>query len=118
MQLVSPTPAGTIEAASAFLSKAQAAAGTVINQPSMTSMNALAGGIIAARKAAEELFLAPPRSEFQDLIAARQQVLEGQGLLKQAATLIVAPGNETQVSTLARDAWNVFENVFEILEND
>jgi hypothetical protein len=122
MQLVSPR-FGTIEAAQTFLNAAQGAAATVSNGPlTPDTPKVLAEGARQAANAAAELFMAQPRSDFQDLVFARQLALEGKDLLEQAIVAygqeLPAPIAEENVQRLAREAFNIFEGVFEILEND
>ena len=120
MQLVSPAP-GSIASARVHLGKAQGHAGAVIGWNGDIRSH-LEGGVAAAKRAASELFLAEPRSPFQDLVAARRQVIEGQQLLQQAFAAFTSPqmGPDPMpyVKQLAREAFDSFENVFEILDND
>ncbi|MCW2928711.1 MAG: hypothetical protein JWM86_2679 [Thermoleophilia bacterium] len=120
MQLVSPRP-GSLGAASTYLGKAQGFAANVSNDPTHAPLQNLTDGVKFAKLAAAELFLAEPRSEFQDLVLARQLVIEGQGLLEQAIkvqTTQFGSHQPAQVKQLAHDAFNVFEDVFEIIQND
>jgi hypothetical protein len=123
MQLVSPIPGGTIAGAIHHLSAAQGAAADVTNSPLSPDTHArLVDGVRSAKLAAAELFLAEPRSQYQDLVAARRDVIEGQQLLEQAIEAfgqeLPAPIVEARVQQLAQDAFNVFEDVFEALYND
>jgi hypothetical protein len=122
MRLIQPFPGGTVEGARAHLVNAQGFAANVSNAPEVDTLTNLTQGIASAKKAAAELFLAPPRSDFQDLVAARQHVLEGAQLLGQAVTLLTTYGGVDsplpQVKSLAGDAFDAFENAFEIIDND
>ena len=120
MQLVSPAP-GSLAAARTHLVNAQGFAANVANSPSTNTLSNLQQGVQQASRAASELFLAEPRSPFQDLVAARQQVLEGKQLLEQA---ISAWGSAhgvdptPHVKQLAGQAFDAFEGAFEIIDND
>ena len=120
MQLVSPAP-GSLAAARTYLVNAQGAAANVSNDPEVDTTKHLYAGIAAAKRAASELMTAQPRSDFQDLVAARQHVVAGQQLLEQA---IAAWGSAhgvdhtPRVKQLAGEAFNAFENAFEIIDND
>jgi hypothetical protein len=121
MQLVSPAP-GSLAAARTYLVNAQGFAADVSNAPEVDTASKLAAGIQQAKRAAAELFLAEPRSDFQDLVAARQHVIEGQQLLEKASALLFnwAGLNSPlpHVKQLAGDAFNAFESAFEIIDND
>lgn len=121
MQLVSPAP-GSVAAARTHLVKAQGFAANVSNAPEVDTTANLAAGVQQAKRAAAELFLAEPRSPFQDLVAARRHVLEGQQLLEKAQKLLVSWGGLNSplphVMTLASDAFDAFESAFEIIDND
>jgi hypothetical protein len=124
MRLIQPLPGGTVEGARAHLVNAQGFAANVSNDPTVDTLKNLTEGVVSAKKAAAELFLAPPRSDFQDLVSARKQVLEGAQLLQQAVSVLLnqggAPGVDPtpHIKDLASQAFNTFENVFEILDND
>lgn len=125
MRLIQPFAGGTVEGARAQLVTAQDFAARVSNDPtSPATLTNLTEGVRAAKFAASELFMAPPRSEFQDLVAARQQVIAGQQLLQQAVSVLLnqggAPGVDPtpHVKSLAGQAFNAFEGAFEILDND
>jgi hypothetical protein len=120
MQLVSPFP-GSLAGAREKLVAAQGFAANVVNDPYNKAVENLTSGLQAAKAAAAELFLAEPRSPFQDLVAARRQVLEGANLLEQA---FYAHGSAQgvdplpRVKALAGQAFDAFENAFEIIDND
>jgi hypothetical protein len=120
MQLVSPAP-GSLAAARTYLVNAQGFAANVSNQPEVDAVKNLELGVQQASRAASELFLAEPRSPFQDLVQARRHVLEGKQLLEQA---ISAHGSAhgvdptPRVKQLAGEAFDAFENAFEIIDND
>lgn len=124
MRLIQPLPGGTVEGARAHLVNAQGFAANVANAPTVDTLKNLTDGVASAKKAAAELFLAPPRSEFQDLVAARQHVVEGAQLLQQAASVLLNQGGAPNVDPtphvklLAGQAFDAFENAFEILDND
>lgn len=124
MRLIQPMPGGTIEGARVHLGNAQSFAAKVSNDPTVDTLKNLTEGVVSAKKAAAELFLAPPRSPFQDLVLARQQVLEGAQLLQQAVTVLTSFGGELpadptpHVKDLASQAFDAFEGAFEILDND
>ena len=123
MQLVSPMP-GSVAAASAYLGNAQQFTANVLNTTVATPdiPNDLANGMAQALRAANELFMAQPVSEFQDLVLARRHVIEGAQLLDRAAEAYAEelpmplPFEHTQA--LARQAFDKFEVAFEILQND
>lgn len=120
MQLAAPRP-GSIAAASTLLGKAQSAAASVAYRPMESPLQHLTDGVKYAKLAAAELFLAEPRSQYQDLVFARKLVIDGQQLLEKAIkvqTTQFGVQQPEQVKALAYGAFNVFENVFEILEND
>jgi hypothetical protein len=125
MRLIQPFPGGTVEGARAQLVNAQGFAANVSNDPtSPNTLTNLTEGVKSAKLAASELFLAQPRSEFQDLVAARRQVLEGAQLLQQAVSVLLnqagAPGVDPtpHVKLLAGQAFDAFEGAFEIIDND
>lgn len=67
MRLIQPFPGGTLEGARAQLVNAQGFAADVSNNPTAPdTMTKLTEGIKAAKFAASELFMAQPRSEYQD----------------------------------------------------
>ncbi len=120
MQLVSPRP-GTVVAAREFLVAAQGAAANVANDPYSATMTNLTDGVRNAGFAATELFMAEPASPYQDLVEARRHVIEGKQLLEQAiSTHASAHGVDhgPQVKLLAGQAFDAFENAFEIIDND
>lgn len=121
MRLIQPLPGGTVEGARAHLVNAQGAAANVSNNPYVDTLKNLNAGIRSAKRAASELFLAPPRSEFQDLVSARRQVLEGVLLLEHAVSAYGSAhgvDNMPLVKDFAGQAFNAFEGAFEILDND
>ena len=121
MRLMQPLPVGSLEGARARLVEAQGFAADVANAPTTDTLVKLEGGIAAAKAAARELFVAEPRSPYQDLVAARQQVLAGASLLEQAISAYgSAHGVDPtpQVKHLAGGAFDAFENAFEIIDND
>ncbi len=125
MLLIQPFPGGTVDGARAHLVAAQGFAGAVANDPvpSQTNhvMEKLLSGVQSAKLAAAELFMAPPRSEFQDLVAARQHVIAGQQLLAKAVSAqgsALGLDHSAVVKQFASDAFNAFEDAFEILDND
>jgi len=123
MQLVSPMP-GSVAAASTFLANAQRFTANVLTTKVATPdiPGDLANGMAQALRAASELFMAQPVSEFQDLVLARRQVIEGAQLLDRAAEAYAEelpmplPFQNTQA--LAHRAYDKFEAAFEILQND
>jgi hypothetical protein len=119
MQLVSPAP-GSVAAARTYLVNAQGFAADVVNNPTLDTRAKLEAGVQQASRAASELFIAEPRSPFQDLVQARRDVLEGKQLLEQAiGALREGPVDPTpHVKQLAGDAFDAFESAFEILDND
>lgn len=122
MQLVSPLPGGTVENARAQLVVAQGHAAALSNAPGTDTARHLADGIAAARLAASELFLAQPRSDYQDLVAARQHVIEGQQALAKANDRVLRWKSVDPPLPLVKDlafkAFLAFEGAFEILDND
>ncbi|MCW2922369.1 MAG: hypothetical protein JWL76_2243 [Thermoleophilia bacterium] len=124
MRLIQPFPGGTLEGARAHLVNAQGFAANVANNPSVDALKNLTEGVASAKKAAAELFMAPPRSDFQDLVAARQQVLAGAQLLQQAVSVLSNFGGDLpadptpHVKGLAGQAFDAFEAAFEIIDND
>ena len=121
MQLVSPKP-GSLASARTHLGNAQSFAANLSNDPKVDTHENLTGGIAAAKRAAAELLTATPRSEFQDLVLARKQVVEGQQLLEQAQKLLFVWGGLNSplphVQKLAGEAFDAFEGAFEIIDND
>lgn len=120
MQLVSPAP-GSIAAARTHLVNAQGFAADVVNNPYVNTLANLESGIVAAKRAASELFMAEPRSPFQDLVQARRHVIEGQQLLERAVSAYgSAHGVDPmpQVKLHAGEAFDAFEAAFEIIDND
>lgn len=124
MQLVSPRP-GTVTAAFDLLVTAQAAAAKVSNGVTADAATTLAEGVRSAKLAAAELFSATPRSEYQDLIAARRQAITGQQLLERALVIARASAGagtdaaaDLQITRLAHDAFDTFDAALEILDND
>ena len=120
MQLVSPAP-GSLASARTYLVNAQGAAANVANQPNVDTIKNLELGVQQASRAASELFLAEPRSPFQDLVQARRDVLEGKQLLEQAISAYgSAQGvdHTPRVQSLAKQAFDAFENAFEVIDND
>jgi len=121
MQLVSPAP-GSLASARTYLVNAQGFAGSVSDDPTVDTVANLSSGIQHAARAAAELFLAEPRSPFQDLVQARRHVLEGQQLLEQAKNVLFNWGGTNDpyphVGQLAGDAFDAFESAFEIIDND
>lgn len=120
MQLVSPAP-GSLASARTHLVAAQGFAANVSNSPTTRPTEYILEGIKAAKLAASELFLAQPRSDFQDLVAARQQVLAGAKALEAAfkvQTTQFGAQQPAQVKALAGEAFDAFENAFEIIDND
>jgi hypothetical protein len=125
MRLIQPFPGGTVDGARAHLVNAQDFAARVSNDPtSANTVSNLTEGVKAAKQAAAELFMAPPKSDFQDLVLARQQVLQGAQQLQQAVAVLLnqagGPGVDPtpHVKDLAQQAFNSFEGAFEILDND
>ncbi|MCB0878076.1 MAG: hypothetical protein KDC46_03750 [Thermoleophilia bacterium] len=120
MQLVSPRP-GSLAEARVLLANAQGYAANVSNAPYADTLANLQAGVRDAARAASVLMVAEPRSEFQDLVAARQHVVEGQQLLEQAISAYgsaYGPDHGPQVKLLAGQAFDAFENAFEIIDND
>ncbi len=121
MRLIQPLPGGTVEGARTHLVAAQAAAADYLNAPATTPRSVLLDGVTAAKRAASELFLAPPRSEFQDLVAARQQVIFGQQNLERAYSQLGTPDASSHLADVHRyvkSAFDDFEAAFEIIDND
>ena len=121
MQLVQPRPGGTVAAARINLVAAQGFAADVSNAPRVNTKANLTDGIRHARQAAAELFMAEPRSEFQDLIQARRHVIEGQQTLERALSFLESRyevDHTPQIKQFAHEAFNAFEAAFEIIDND
>lgn len=121
MRLMQPLPGGTIDGARAHLVDAQGFAANVANAPEhLKAAEFLTEGIKSAKRAAAELFIAQPRSDFQDLVAARHHVLEGAMYLEHASNELYRTGGVDplpQVKLLAGNAFDSFEAAFEILDN-
>ena len=120
MQLVSPAP-GTLASAREHLVDAQGAAANLANAPTTDTSNQLRIGLNAAHRSAEELLTATPLSKFQDLAAARDQVLEGAQLLEQAISSRTSAHHGVdplKIKLLAGEAFDAFESAFEIIDND
>lgn len=120
MRLVSPAP-GSLASARTYLVNAQGFAANVSNAPTVDTLKNLQLGIQQASRAAAELFLAEPRSPFQDLVEARRHVLDGQHLLERAVSAYGSAhgvDHTPQVKQLAGEAFDAFESAFEILDND
>lgn len=121
MRLIQPLPGGTVDGARAHLVAAQGAAATYLNAPATTPRETLLEGVQAAKRAASELFLAEPRSEFQDLVAARQQVVLGQQNLERAYHQLGTADASQHLALVQRyvdSAFGQFEAAFEIIDND
>lgn len=120
MQLVSPMP-GSVASARTYLGNAQAQAANISNEPTVKTMDRLLDGVTNAKRAAAELFMATPVSDFQDLVAARSHVLDGQKLLEQGVSALQVPSGVDptfHVQVVAKLAFDEFEAAFEILDND
>jgi hypothetical protein len=120
MQLVSPFP-GSVDVAFTFLADAQGFAGDVSNGTSSDVAKSLTEGVRSATRAASELFIATPKSDFQDLVAARRHTMEGVQLLQEARdTIKDANGVDpsVRVKNLAYEAYTKFDWALEILDND
>ncbi len=124
MRLIQPLPGGTVDGARAHLVNAQGFAADVSNEPTVDTLKNLTEGVRSAKAAAAELFLAEPRSPFQDLVAARQHVVQGAQLLQNAVSLLTTQGGAPDVDPtphvrdIAKLAFDAFENAFEIIDND
>jgi hypothetical protein len=125
MQLVQPLPRDPSSLANArtHLSDAMGVVGVVSSGPSLPSGTAerLWDGVRLAKLAAADLFLAEPESDYQDLVRARTQVLEGAALIEQAISAYgSAQGVDPtmRVKQLALEAYQVFDDTFEILDNN
>jgi hypothetical protein len=120
MQLVSPAP-GSVASARTYLVNAQSFAANVSNDPYANTLDFLQQGVANAKRAAQELFVAEPRSPFQDLVQARRHVIDGQQLLEQAISRHASAegvDHGAEVKGLAHQAFDAFESAFEILDND
>lgn len=122
MRLVQPLPGGTVAGARAALGEAQGFAANVANNPGVDTYKNLTEGVKFAKLAAAELFMAEPRSPFQDLVLARQHVIEGQQTLQYALKVLTAGDMGVDPAPFVRDAaskaFDAFEGAFEILDND
>jgi hypothetical protein len=126
MQLFQPLPSSpsSLPDARAHLSAATAIAGKVNFDNALAPTEArvqLAEGVRLAKLAAADLLLAEPESDYQDLVLARQQVLQGAALLEQAAWATgSAQGVDPMphVRDLARQAFEIFDSTEEILYNN
>lgn len=121
--LIAPRP-GNLDVAYDRVSSAQGAVADVLNERAITptTQARLTDGVRLAAQAAAELFLAQPRSDYQDLVLARRQVIDGRQELEQALVTLraSAPGIDVAATVLnhARRAFDAFEHALEILEND
>lgn len=119
---VTPPIAGSLDVVRTHLGNAQGFAGHVSDHPELRTVPAdLQAGIAQAHRAADELSRTTPASPYQDLAAAREQVLAGAHLLEQAYTTWGSSSgvnNYPAVEKFAHAAFMEFENAFEIIEND
>lgn len=120
MQLVTPA-LGSIAVVREHLGAAQAAAASILNDPSGPHRAVITEGIRQAQLAIDELLHTAPSSPFQDLAQARMQVMLGRDNLDRAFwTAGSAHGVNPlpEVRRYARDAFDAFEAAFEIIDND
>lgn len=116
---ISPMP-GSLADVRTQLGAAQDVAGQAADGNPVTA-DFLLGGVAAARRAASILMTTQPESDYQDLVLARQQVLEGADQLRQAATALSGAHGVDPASYVrerAHDAFNRFEDAFEIIDNN
>lgn len=104
------------------LRTAQGIAASAANEPASAGDRSLLSGAAIARRAAEQLLLATPRTPYHRLDAAAAHAIEGAELLATAARARNAefPVDVTlaTIRDLSRRAFDAFELAFECVEND
>lgn len=133
MQIAAPTessmpmalttmPTQPLALGTVCLRTAQQIAGAASQDPASMNDRSLHSGVVIARRAAEQLLLATPRTPFHRLDEAAGYALEGAALLATAARARNAefPLDATlaTIRDLSRRAFDAFEAALECVDND